>query len=400
MSSHNTIYLDHNATSPPSSEHLEKAMAVFQQSCGNPSSPHSLGRASSVALTKARHAVANALGVGVGEIVFVSGGTEANHMGTVGVLQHKGLFSKNEKACVPHVIYSAVEHPAVGAGFEHLASQGLIKATVVPVDSQGKIRAQDVFDAINQDTVLIAIMAANNEVGTIQPVLELGQELHRKRWLQQPCAESAHLQTIHFHVDGVQAFGKIPIEQWMSLGVDSVAISGHKIGAVQGTGALFMRKGRKCVPPFLGGAQEKNRRPGTENLFGIISFGMACQDSVLQTDWWSKIKAMDDRRQMLFQAIAKSNGVVMNSCLKDTLPNTVNFSVGNGEDLLLMLDMNGICASSGSACSSGANLPSKTLLAMGRSAHQAKNAIRLSLSWQTSDKDIANVIGFLEKAIK
>lgn len=387
------IYLDHNATSPPSSEHLDFLFSTLKECSGNPSSPHAQGRAASVAMTKARHSVAKSLGVGVSDLVFTSGGTESNHMGTVGVLRYKSVPQ--------HCVISSIEHPAVYNHLEYLQKTEGLKLTVVPVDENGVVSFDHVISAITKETTLISIMAANNEVGSLQPVKEIGDFLNHKRWGENT-QDSAHFQSIHFHVDAVQAFGKIPHEKWLSLGVDSAALSAHKLGALQGIGALFLRKGRKFLPSMMGGAQEKNRRAGTENLPGIVSFGHICEQTILSPscDWWDKVAQMDARRIRLYHAIKELPHVVMNSSLLDCIPNTINFSVPNGEDLLLMLDMKGIYASSGSACSSGANLASKVLIAMNRSPSLAKNAIRLSLSVNTTDAEIDFTISCLKKFLQ
>lgn len=395
-----SIYLDHNATSPPQPDHWKALVDALKSCYGNPSSPHEQGRSASVAITKARHAVAKSLGVGVADLIFVSGGTEANHLGTVGVLSYQ--LQMAEQTTKPHVIISAIEHPAVYAHLEHLHKMETIRLTVAPVDEHGFVSFDHVISSITPETTLIAIMAANNEVGSLQPVKKIGDYLNQKRW-HESTPEAAHFQKIHFHVDGVQIFGKIPTEKWMSDGMDSVALSAHKLGALQGVGALFLRKGRKFAPTMMGGAQEKNRRPGTENLPGIVSFGLACQESLLSTEWTDQVVQMDLRRQRLCDAILQMPQAMLNSPVENALPNTVNFSLCSprlqGEDMLLMLDMNGIYASSGSACSSGANLPSRTLLAMGRSMDLAKNAIRLSLSVNTTDEEIETVISCLKKCL-
>jgi cysteine desulfurase len=435
------IYLDHNATSPSSSEHLDFLFSTLKECSGNPSSPHAQGRAASVAMTKARHSVAKSLGVGVSDLVFTSGGTESNHMGTVGVLRYKmkmdPLVKPGDDKAAQHAIISSIEHPAVYNHLEYLQKTEGLKLTVVPVDENGVVSFDHVISAITKETTLISIMAANNEVGSLQPVKEIGDFLNHKRWGENT-EDSTHFQNIHFHVDAVQAFGKIPHEKWLSLGVDSAALSAHKLGALQGVGALFLRKGRKFLPSMMGGAQEKNRRAGTENLPGIVSFGHICEQTILSPscDWWDKVAQMDARRIRLYHAIKELPHVVMNSSLLDCIPNTINFSVCSdlsssrgltagssavcldpvvkprgdmltsrgdmvtGEDLLLMLDMKGIYASSGSACSSGANLASKVLIAMNRSPSLAKNAIRLSLSVHTTDAEIDFTIACLKKFLQ
>jgi cysteine desulfurase len=394
------IYLDHNATSPASQEHLSQVLTLYQASMGNPSSPHAMGRNASVALTQARRAVAQALGVDVSQLIFTSGATEADNMATRGVLE---ILAKKGT----HALVSAFEHPAVGEPVEVCQRKLGFSLTKLNPNAQGFLQIQDIISNINENTNYISVMAANNEVGTLQPVGLLGDFLHYKRWgtlssqyqenilALEPFLSSVvtkeQLQKLHFHVDGVQSFGKLKLERWFSAGIDSCAISAHKLGGLSGVGALFLRRGRVCEPLAFGGAQEKNRRAGTENLMGILSFGLICQEMMRET-WWDKVAQMDEKRRFLFQALEKNESVILNSSLENSLPNTVHFSVRqgqrqkNGEDLLLELDLKGICASSGSACSSGANLSSHVLLSMGRTTAEAKNAVRLSfgphISWE------------------
>ena len=208
------------------------------------------------------------------------------------------------------------------------------------------------------------------------------------------------LKKLHFHVDGVQIFGKVESQNWLSAGIDSCSISGHKLGSLQGIGALFLRRGRKFKPFILGGAQEKNRRAGTENLPGIISFGLIAQ-KLFTPEWSEQVAKMDFLRRKLFTGIRNLENVILNSPLENVIPNTINFSVigkgFKGEDLLVELDMQGICASSGSACSSGANLPSKVILALGNSVEIAKNAIRISIGASTTEEEINTTLSFLNK---
>ena len=406
------MYLDHNATSPPTKEHLNELFVKLTQCLGNPSSPHSIGREASVVLTDSRRAVAKALGVDVGEVIFVSGGSEGDSLGTVAVLRQNDIALNKQ-----HVITSSIEHPAIKEPLDYLRLKEGLNLTYSKVENGGAVSFVEFIKSITLQTTLITIMAANNEIGTIQPVKKIGDYLHYKRWgiLANPVDKiefdniSLHLNNeisienfrkIHFHVDGVQAFGKIPAAQWLSLGVDSCAISAHKIGALQGSGALFLRRGRKFKPFVLGGAQEKNRRAGTENLPGIISFGLIAKKMV-HPEWYEQLNKMDCLRRILFEKLAKLPHIVMNSPCDNVVPNTINFSLYGkkfkGEDLLVQLDLDGVCASSGSACSSGANVPSSVILALGKSVDLAKNAIRFSLSPSTSINDINKAIYIVEK---
>ncbi len=406
-----TIYLDHNATSPPTNEHLSELFIKLTNCLGNPSSPHSVGREASVAMTEARRSVAKALGVDVAEIIFVSGGSEADSLGTIAVLKQNDTPINKQ-----HAIITSIEHPAIKEPLEYLNSKEGLNLSILDVCNEGFISLIDFIKSMTPQTTLLTIMAANNEIGTIQPVKKIGDYLHYKRWgkllnpenkiefddlsfqLNQEITTET-FRKLHFHVDGVQAFGKVLSSEWLSAGVDSCAISAHKLGALQGVGALFLRRGRKFKPFILGGAQEKNRRAGTENLPGIISFGMIAQ-KLSSIEWSSKLNAMDSLRRELFHRIIKLPNVIMNSAIDNVVPNTINFSVFGkgfkGEDLLVELDMQGVCASSGSACSSGANLPSKVILALGKSPDLAKNAIRLSLSPNTTEEEINKTFSLLQ----
>lgn len=407
-----TIYLDHNATSPASSEHLSKLFEKLSRCAGNPSSPHSIGRNASVALTEARRNVAKSLEVDVAEIIFVSGGTEADNLGTVAVLKQNNIPINQQ-----HVITSTIEHQAIKEPLEQLVLRDGLNLTTLNVDSSGCISLEEVIKNITSKTTLITIMAANNEIGSLQPVKKIGNYLHYKRWgiLLEPANKdefeelSAKLnyevtedifRKLHFHVDAVQIYGKLPPLFWFSAGIDSCAISGHKLGSIQGIGALFLRRGRKFYPFIFGGAQEKNRRAGTENLAGIISFGMI-SEKILMPYWSSQLKEMDLLRRELYLKISMLPNVVMNSPLNSVVPNTINFSVVgkdyNGEDLLVQLDLHGICVSSGSACSSSANLPSKVILALGKSAEIAKNAIRISLAPTNTSEELNKTFLVLQK---
>ncbi|BBH52982.1 cysteine desulfurase family protein [Fluviispira sanaruensis] len=406
-----TIYLDHNATSPPSAEHLHTLFTKLAQCSGNPSSPHAVGRSASVAITEARRSLAQALKVDVAEVLFVSGGSEADNLGVTGVLRQNDISFENQ-----HVIASRIEHPAVREQLEYLQNAEGLNLSWVKASVDGFVSVNDIVKSINNKTTLITLMAANSEIGSIQPTKLLGDFLHFKRWGKVPDSADINkleelslilssevtpevLKKIHFHVDAVQAFGKLKLEKWFSLGVDSCAFSAHKLGALQGIGALFLRRGRKFKPFILGGAQEKNRRAGTENLPGIVSFGLIAQN-ILSDKWWESIKQMEDLKNNFYKELVKISSIVMNSPAENAMPNTINFSVSDkglrGEDLLVELDMQGICASSGSACSSGANLPSKVILELGKGNALAKNAIRLSLSINTTQEEINRVLDCLK----
>lgn len=409
----NLIYLDSNATCPPSGTHLESLFKKLRACSGNPSSPHAIGREASVAVTIARRALAKAMEVDVAEIVFVSGGTEADNLGTVGVLNYN-LTLQND---IQHAITSTVEHPAIRESLVYLNKSKEIELTHVQVDSKGFISLTTLIASLQPNTTLVTIMAANNEIGSIQPTKKFGDFLHFMRWgiarsdhdkLEfenlalhlQPNVTAEVLKKLHFHVDAVQAFGKIKNDLWFSAGIDSCALSGHKLGALQGIGALFLRRGRKYKPFILGGAQEKSRRAGTENIPGIVSFGLIAAE-ICSEVWWQKNSAMEQLKNYFYKNLYGLPGIEMNSSLENSLPNTVNFSLRKkklkAEDLLVELDMQGVCASTGSACSSGANLPSHVILALGKSTEDAKNALRFSLSHSNTYAEIDQTISFIKK---
>jgi cysteine desulfurase len=404
------IYLDHNATSPASPEHLQALTEILARSPGNPSSLHTRGREANVLISEARKSLAASLGsFEPGECIFVSGGSEANNLGTAGVLK-----CSDRPLSEQHVIISAIEHPSISEPLRSLAESHGLQITVVPAGQTGFVSCTDVISAIRPSTTLISIMAANNETGAVQPVQQIGEWLHGKRWKKleseldaflSPEISMEHLKQIHFHVDAVQAFGKLKTVNWMSSGIDSLSVSAHKLGGLSGIGALALRKGRRFAPAILGGSQERRRRAGTENLIGILSFGLI-SNSISQSHWWEHIQNIHTYKMLFFSALQEweaQGSIKLNSASENSLPNTVNFSIQNaslsGEDILMELDMAGICASSGSACSSGVNLPSKTLLGMGRSTELAKNAIRLSLGPHLKAEDVEYTLEVLQRLL-
>lgn len=415
------IYLDHNATSPPTGEHLKKLFDILTNDHpANPSSPHASGRSASVFLSQARKQIASTLGVDVSEVIFTSGGTEANNLGTRGVIDAIDNIDSPLS-----IITTEFEHPSILKPIAYLKQKlkDLIEIIYLKPNAEGYISIFDAISNIKPNTVLISIMAANNEIGTVQPVKEFGNFLNFMRWEYQssqqhkipdhnpkyaeyfaslnPDVTQKVLQTIHFHVDAVQTLGKIQTADWMSRGYDSIALSGHKIGSLQGVGALILRRGRTFVPLNMGGAQEKNRRAGTENLPGIISFGMMCAD--IQTpEYWEKINAIKELSNFLFDELNQKHNLVLNSQKQNALPNTIHFSLTksdqSGENLIVNLDINNIYISSGSACSSGVNLPSNVVLSLGKSKSLAKNSIRISLGPETTREDIMKLLSLMNNS--
>lgn len=403
------VYLDHNATSPASPAHLAALFARFDQVAGNPSSPHTAGRAASVALTESRKNVAASIGCEPSEVVFVSGGSEANNLATKGVLRAFGA-----KMDALHAVTSAVEHPCVLEPLRFLAEHHGLNLTILPVNSEGRISLVDLMQSLRPNTALVSIMAANNETGAVQPMREFADWLHSVRWTKLKPGQAwrdllqaqgnswashladdvdqSHLQKLHLHVDAVQAWGKLKPDQWCSPGFDSISLCAHKVGGVAGIGALILKRGRKFEPLVQGGAQERSRRAGTENILGILSLGMVAQ-KISGSEWWTSIESMELLRNNLRSALQSLEFVSFNSPEQGCLPNTLNICVHSprlkGEDVLMELDLRGFFISSGSACSSGANRPSQVLLALGRTAEEARNGLRFSLSPDTTSAEIS-----------
>lgn len=406
------VYLDHNATSPASAEHLAQVFSRLQSAAGNPSSPHSAGRSASVALTESRKLVAASVDAEPGEVVFVSGGSEANNLATAGVL--RALARPLNEV---HAVTTSIEHPSVLEPLRYLEETSGLQLTVLPVDETGRVSCADVVKSLRTNTALVSMMVANNETGAIQPTFEFAQWLNQARWVKpKPGQEwrtssapqwpawanelngaigQTDLQNIHFHVDAVQAYGKLLKQEWCSIGYDSFSLCAHKLGGLAGVGALVLRRGRKFEPLIRGGAQERSRRAGTENLAGVLSIGKIAHE-ISGDEWWREMQAVDERRRKLLDKLMSLPGLLLNSGRETCLPNTVNLCVEHavlrGEDLLVELDLRGFYASSGSACSSAANRPSHVLLAQGRTHSQARNGVRISLGRKTSEEEIAALI--------
>jgi len=372
------IYLDHSATTPVDQEVAAIMMTYYTEKYGNPSSVHGFGREAKQGLEEARRQVAALIGATPQEVIFTSGGTESDNLAILGTAQ---AMRKKGK----HLITSAIEHHAVLETCEYLEKNGF-ELTVIPVDSEGIVSVEDVRKAIRPDTILISVMHANNEVGAIQPIAEIGQ--------------LARELGITFHVDAVQSLGKIPINV-KEMNIDLLTVSAHKIYGPKGVGALYIRKGVRIVPLVHGGSQERKRRSGTENTPGIIGFGKACEligkrmieDEELQT------KLRDKLMNGILERIeyVKVNGPLG----EKRLPNNVNVSIRfvEGESLLLSLDMLGIAASSGSACTSGSLDPSHVLLAMGLVHEIAHGSLRFSLGRQNTAEEINYVLEQLPKIV-
>jgi len=361
------VYLDNNATTPLLPEVFEAMQPFYLEEFGNASSIHHYGQHARAAVERARASVAALMGARPAEIVFTSGGTEADNLAIF------GLVGRGD-----HVITSTIEHHAVLNSCKRLEQMGC-EVTSVPVDGRGLVDPDDVRKALRPTTKLITIMMANNETGVVQPVEEIGR-----------IAKEAD---VFFHTDAVQAAGKVRIDVG-KIACDALSISGHKLHAPQGTGALFIKRGTLIQPLLYGGSHERQRRAGTENLPGIVGMGKAAEIAKkwLQSEdargGASAMSAMRDRLQDGLMAQVDSAGV--NGLGAPRVPNTANFwfDHAEGEALVIALDLKGLAVSSGAACSSGAIEPSHVLLAMGLSHQRARSSLRFSLGKQTTEEDI------------
>jgi cysteine desulfurase len=360
------IYMDANATTPLLPEVLEAMRPFLLEQFGNASSIHQEGQQARSAVEHARGSVAQFLGCRPSEIVFTSGGTESDNLavfGSVGGTVHTGN----------HVITSAVEHHAVLHAVERLRERG-IDVEFLPVDGQGVLAAEDVRKALRPNTRLISVMMANNETGVLQPVEEIGR--------------IAGEAGVRFHVDAVQAAGKIPINVDL-IGCQLLSISGHKMHGPQGTGVLFVRRGTRLEPLSAGGAHERQRRAGTENVAGIVGLGAAAEYAT-RSGGAERMQGLRDRLET--RLLECASGV--NGGETARVPNTTNlwFDSLDGEALVISLDLKGLAVSSGAACSSGANEPSHVLEAMGVARDRARSSLRFSLHRGTSEEEIGRAI--------
>lgn len=369
------VYLDNAATTALSPKVLEKMMPYLTDIYGNASSPHSFGQVARIGVEHAREQVARAINADPSEIVFTGCGTESDNTVLFGAAER---YAKKGD----HIITTNVEHHAILHSCAALEKKG-IKVTYLPVDKDGLVTPEQVRDAITDKTILVSVMFANNEVGTIMPIPEIAAVCHEKGVL--------------FHTDAVQAAGHIPIDV-KAMGIDMLSISGHKFHGPKGVGVLYERKGIRLPSYIIGGEQEKGRRAGTENVAGIVGLGEALELAV--TNMSETSARMTRMRDRLIEGIeATIPEVKLNGHRTKRLPNNVNFSIKyiEGESILLMLDMAGIAASSGSACTSGSLDPSHVLLALGLTHEVAHGSVRLTLGDDTTDEDIDYVLETLPK---
>jgi cysteine desulfurase len=376
----NYIYLDHAATTPVHPDVLEAMLPYYIESFGNPSSTHSFGRTARSAINRSRDYIANVLGCSPSQLIFTSGGTESDNMALFGYLAARGGGKG-------HIITSQIEHHAVLHPLEQLERLGF-EVTYVPVDHTGLIQLEDVERALRPNTVLISIMYGNNEVGTVQPIEEIGQ--------------LARSLGIAVHVDAVQALGKLPIDL-SSLPVDMMSFSAHKINGPKGVGALYVSKQTHLSPTVYGGSQERKRRPGTEHLPGIVGFAKALQLSLEKIAENELFAA--ELRQMMVDVLSRelgTEGFVINGHPDKRLPHILNLSFpgAHTETLLMNLDLEGIAAASGSACTSGSLEISHVLKAMLLPESVTSSAVRFSFGMGNSKAQIESAAQITATIVK
>ena len=378
------VYLDHSATTPSDPRVVEAMLPYLTERFGNASSVHSFGREARAAVDRARRQVAAFAGARANEIVFTSGGTEANNLAIRGLGEAAQSHGR-------HIITSAIEHPSVRSSIHGLEQRGW-EATQLPVYDDGVVRVEDVRAALRPDTILISVMMANNEIGTVQPIAEIGALVRAERKVGR-----RHL---WLHTDAVQAAGRVPIDV-ESLGCDLLSLSAHKIYAPKGTGALFVRKGVRLTPQQVGGHQERERRGGTEAVANIVAFGAATE--LAQREMPERNEHTRRLRDRFEKQIAESvDEIVFNGSREQRLPHLSNISFRfiEGEGLLIHLDMQGVAVSSGSACSSGTLEPSPVIQALGRDDEMARGSIRFSFGKDNSEADVDYVSDVLTHAVE
>ncbi len=371
-------YMDHSATSPVNPEVLKEMLPYFTESFGNASTLYALGREARTAMEKARKQVASLIGAQPEEVYFTSGGTESDNIaikGTTSKLKNKGN----------HIITSDIEHPAVEETCKYLEKNGY-QVTYLPVGEEGIVKVSDVEAAITPETILITVMHANNEIGTIQPIKEIGALAREKG--------------IYFHTDAVQSVGKIPVNV-EDMNVDLLSISAHKLYGPKGIGALYIRKGVRIDPLLHGGGHERGMRPGTENIPGIVGLGKACQ--IAEENLEKNMEYVSSLRDRLIQGVlGKIEQSYLNGHPTKRLPNNANFRFSSieGESLVLQLDAKGINASTGSACSSKKLEPSHVLMAIGLKEVDAHGSLRISLGTENTLQDIDYTIDAIDEVVE
>lgn len=375
------IYMDHAATTYVDPRVFEAMKPYFSEKFGNPSSPHSLGQEARKAIDEARNKVADLINAKENDIIFTSCATESNNLAIKGIV----LANKNKGK---HIITSKIEHHAVLHPCEWLEKQGF-EVTYLPVDKYGLISLEDLENTIRKDTILVSIIHANNEIGTIEPIKEIGKICHEKN--------------VYFHTDATQSFGKIPIDV-EKMNIDLLSASAHKVYGPKGVGCLYIRSGTKIDSLFHGGGHEFGIRSGTENTPGIVGFGKACE--IAKKEMNSEAKRLTKMRDKLTKNVLKINDSYLNGHPTKRLPNNTNFwfKYIEGESLVMHLDAKGVFASTGSACSSKSLEPSHVLLAIGLKPEEAHGSLRLTLGKRNTEEDVDYVLkilpGIVEKLRK
>lgn len=383
MSINRRVYLDHSATTPVDKRVVEAMLPYLTEKFGNASSVHLFGQEVHAAVDRARREVAGLIGARPNEIVFVSGGTEANNLAI------RGLCDTHTSA-KGHLITSTIEHPSVRGICESLEKQGW-EVSRLPVSEDGIASVADVRAALRSNTILVSVMLANNEIGTIQPIAEIGT-LVREARLQNP--------QLRFHTDAVQAAGRIPVSV-EELGCDLLSLSGHKLHAPQGVGALYVKRGVRLVTQNVGGHQERERRAGTEAVPNIVAFGAAASLAGKElVERNEHTKRLRDRFET--ELTARVPDIVFNGDLNQRLSHISNISFRfiEGEGLLISLDLQGVAVSTGSACSSGTLEPSPVIRALGRNEELARGAIRFSFGKDNTEEDVDYVLGVLPSIVE
>jgi cysteine desulfurase len=373
-----TVYLDHNATTPVDPQVLDAILPFYKDEYGNASSIYSKGKTARIAVERARGIISSALCTEPVDIIFVSGGTEANNLAIKGV-----AYSYKQKG--NHIITTKIEHSAVLNTCQFLEKNGFL-VTFLDVDKTGRVEPEDVKRAITDKTIMVTIMHANNEVGTIQPIEQIGNICKEKN--------------VIFHTDTVQSFGKIPIDV-DKMNVDLLSISAHKLYGPKGVGALYIRKKVRLMPLMHGGPHERKLRAGTENVPGIVGLGRATEIAIKNMD--EESKRIKDLRDMLHNGLLSNlTHLHLNGHPTERLPGTLNlgFEYIEGESIILSLDMKGICASTGSACTSGSLEPSHVLSAMGVDPVISQGSIRFSLGRINTKKDIEYCLEVIPAIVK
>lgn len=372
------VYADNAATTRVSDEVLNSMLPYFTERYGNASSIYKLGRDAQRDIEIAREKVAKALNASPNEIFFTSCGSESDNWAIRGVCEK--LASKGKK----HIITSVFEHHAILHTCQYMEKHGY-DVTYLPISKDGFVNPEDVRNAIREDTAIVSIMYANNEIGTIQPIKEIGAICHEKK--------------VIFHTDAVQAVGNVPIDV-KEQNIDILSLSGHKIHAQKGIGAIYIKKGLALPNLIFGGAQERNKRAGTENVPAIVGLGTAIEIATANIP--EKAEKVTAMRNRLIDGILKLPKTRLNGSRENRLPGNCNISIEGveGESLLLKLDLNGICASSGSACTSGSLDPSHVLLALGLKHEVAHGSLRLSISDENTDEDIDYILEVVPKVVE